>query len=175
MGRKKRSDLTVIRSQFPSIDNLDWARVFRDDPEVWGRVYRDILKYDQAPDGRPGPRPALDPVRALSRLHQLTDNEFTMLPFREALKILSKNMPVRQMANKTGLERNVIQRILSGTRQPDNYEIRTIAAAFNLKPSYFVEYRIAFILLMMNEHMMRYPESSVPAFLKVRDAIGMNP
>lgn len=169
---KKRKDLTAIKAQFPSIDNLDWERAFREDTTLYGRVWRDILKFDQAGEGRPGPRPALDQERAFKRYLQLTDDDFTMLPFREAVRSLSNNMSVRKLAELTGLDRNLIQRLLSGHDEPDAYEIEIMASAFGRRPSYFLEYRIGFILSMVHSHMMKFPESSVGPFLKVRDNLG---
>lgn len=170
MGRK-RKDLSAIRSQFPSIDNLDWEKAFRDDTELYGRVWRDILKFDQAGEGRPGPRPALNQETAFKRYLQLTDEDFTMLPFSEAVKLLSGNMSSRKLAAKTGLDRNLIQRLLANQDEPDSYELEIFATAFGRRPSYFLEYRIGYVLSMVHAHMVKYPESSVGPYLKVRDKI----
>lgn len=171
MGRK-RSDLAAIRSQFPSVDTLDWKKAFTADIDLFGRMWKDILKFDQAGEGRPGPRPALDPSTAYLRFRQLSEGEYSMLPFREAVRLLAPRTSIRRIAEKTGLDRNLVHRLMKGQVEPDNYEMELFAAAFGRRPSYFLEYRIGFILMLVHEHMMQYPESSVGPYVKVRDALG---
>lgn len=171
MGRKRR-DLASIRDQFPSIDNLDWEKVFREDTELYGRIWRDILKFDQAGEGRPGPRPALEADRAFKRYLQLSDDDFSMLSFAEAVKLISGNLSIRKLADKTGLDRNLIHRLMKGLDEPDCFEMEIVAAAFGRRPSYFLEYRVGYILTMVHAHMLKYPESSVGPYLKVRDKMG---
>lgn len=171
MGRK-RSDLAAIRAQFPSVDNLDWQKVFKADIELHAKVWRDILKYDQAGEGRPGPRPALDIKPAVKRFFQLTDDDFSMESFPEALRLISGNMSVRKIAERTGLDRNTVHRLMKREIEPDNYEMELVATAFGRLPSYFLEYRIGYILMFMQKHMMKYPESSVAPYLRIRNALG---
>lgn len=169
---KKRSDLSAIRAQFPSIDTINWEKVFREDTELYGRVWKDILKYDQAGEGRPGPRPALDPEKASKRYLQLTDDDFTMLPFQEALKNISDGMSIRKLAVRTGLDKNLVFHLVTGRREPDAYEMELFATVFGRRPSYFLEYRIGYVLAMVHAHMSKYPESSVSPFIKIRDKLG---
>lgn len=169
---RRRSDLTAIRSQFPSVDQLDWEKAFEVDIDLYGKVWKDILKYDLAGEGRPGPRPALEIGPAIKRFMQLTDDDFTMRPFREAVGLISNNMSVRKLSSRTGLDRNTVHRLMKGTIEPDNYEMEVVAAAFGRLPSFFLEYRIGYILSMIHVHMMRYPESSVGPYLRIRNALG---
>lgn len=168
MGRK-RSDLAAIRAQYPAISNLEWERAFREDNELYGRVWNDILKFDQAGEGRPGPRPALDKAVARLRYLQLTDDDFTFLVFHEALGHLARGMSIRKLSDFTGLDTTLIYRLLKGKKEPDAYEMEIIATAFGRRPSYFLEYRIGYVLAMVHAHMKKYPESSVGPFIKVRD------
>lgn len=168
---RKQSVLAKIREQFPSIDHLDWVEAFRRDGELYGNIWHDILKQDQAQDGRPGPRPALSRGLAETRFAQLNDEDFSMEEFPAALKSLGGNASVRQLASKTGLDRNLIYRLQTGEKSPDNYEMEVIATSFGRRPSFFLEYRIGYVLAMIHEHMLKYPESSVGPYRKVRDAI----
>lgn len=171
MGRKS-GNLEAIRAQFPSLNSLDWEKAFREDTELYGRVWRDILKVDQAVVGRPGPRPALDPQKAGQRYLQLTDDDFTMEPFAKAVRVLSKGMSLRRLAALTGLNKDLLHQLTLGKRQPDSYELEIVATAFGRRPSYFLEYRIGYVLSMVHAHMLKYPESSVGPYLKVRDKLG---
>lgn len=170
MGRK-RNDLSAIRAQFPSIDNLDWERAFRQDNELYGRVWKDILKFDQAGEGRPGPRPALDPTAANARYLQLTGEDFGFQPFPQAFRTLAGRDSIRKISEKTGLDRNLVARLLKGDVEPDNYEMEIVATAYGKLPSFFLEYRIGYVLMMVHAHMLKYPESSVSPFTKVRDRL----
>jgi hypothetical protein len=171
MGRK-RNDLAAIRAQFPSIDNLDWERAFRLDTELYGRVWKDILKADQVAEGRPGPRPPLDLEKASKRYLQLTGEDYVFTPFKEAFRDMIGSDSIRKVSSNTGLDRNLVARLLSGDVEPDNYEMEVIATAYGRRPSYFLEYRIGYVLMMVHAHMMKYPESSVSPYVKVRDRLG---
>lgn len=170
MGR--RSDqFEAIHAQFPSIRQLDWAKVFAMDLGLWALVWRDVMKQDQAESGRPGPRPSLDPKKGTKRFLQMTGEDYTMLPFPEAIRILSRNASVRALAAQTGIERNTIHRLLTGSIQPDLYEMEQAAKAFGKHPSYFLEYRISTILAFLHAHMLNAPESSVTAYNRVNKAL----
>lgn len=170
MGRK-RTDLSGIIDQFPAVKNLDWFKVFNQDPDLYGRVWKDILKFDQAGEGRPGPRPALDPHSAFKRWQQLTEDDYTTEPFVEALKTISKGATIRSIAEATGLDRTTVFRLTSGKIQPDSYEMEVCALAYGRRPAYFIEWRIAFIMKMLYQHMMKYPESSVGPYRRLRDYV----
>ncbi len=170
MGRK-RNDLAAIRAQFPSIDNLDWERAFREDTELYGRVWKDILKLDQAGEGRPGPRPPLDPQKANIRYLQLTGDDFSFEPFPDAFRTLLGSESVRKFSDRSGLDRNLVARLLRREIEPDNYEMEVIAGALGKLPSHFLEYRIGYVLLMVHAHMTKHPESSVGPYNKVRKAL----
>lgn len=169
---RKRHDLSAIRAQFPSIDGLDWEKAFREDTELYGRFWKDILKFDQAGEGRPGPRPALDPSKANQRYLQLTGEDYVFLPFKDAFRDLIGNTSIRKVCAHTGLDRNLVHRLLRGEAEPDNYEMEIIATAYGKRPSFFLEYRIGFCLMMVHTHMIKYPESSVGPYVKVRDRLG---
>lgn len=170
MGRRS-GDLSKIKEQFPSIDSLDWVEVFRRDGELYGNIWHDILKQDQATGGKPGPRPALSRGQAQFRYLQLQDEDYSMDPFHETVKRISGGMSIRKLAAKTGLDRNLIHRLMTAEIMPDNYEMEVVAGAFGRRPAYFLEYRIGYVLSMIHTHMMKYPESSVGPYMKVRDAI----
>lgn len=168
---RKRTDLSAIKAQFPSIDDLDWSKLFHQDIELYARVWRDILKFDQAGQGRPGPRPALDPHAGWKRFMQLTEDDYSMLPFPEAMRLISNNATIREIVTATGIGRNTIHRLMSGKMEPDAFELEACALAYGRRPAYFLEYRISFILRMVYAHMRKFPESSVGPYKKVRDAL----
>lgn len=141
-----RTDL--MHERFPSTATLQWDKAFANDPDLLGRVLRDILKLGATPAGpRHGPRPDLDPVTdgaALDRLRGLDParHPYSLLPFVEALAILTGTRSVRHVARLVGLEVTRVHRLRRGTTDPTMADMEHIAGAFDHQPSYFVEYRV---------------------------------
>lgn len=158
----------LIKQQFPSTVTLDWNQVFIQDPAVLGRIINDILKADQAQPGRPGKRPALDVAAAEERYRQMTGEDFTMLPFHESFKILKGKRSIRHMAHKTDLDKTLVWGLLNGDKRPNPEIMEKVAAAFGKHPSYFVEYRVDYILGVLFYKLINSPESSVVFFKKLQ-------
>lgn len=158
----------IIKEQFPSIDRLNWAEAFKN-VDLFGRVLRDILRIDQSLDSRtgPGPRPVLDEKRARERLRQLLGQDFSYSPFGETFDVMTAGRSMRGMAAKTGLSVKMIFQLKHGEREPDLYIMEQIAKAFNKDPSYFVEYRTAFIISALCDQMDKSPETTVDLYKKL--------
>ncbi len=156
-----------IKAQFPSVENLNWEKALSKDIDLFGRILRDILKLEQAVDGRPGPRPSLDMGAATRRLTQLMGNDFTMLPFKEAFAVLANGRSNRHLANITGLNRNTVQRLLRGDMEPDGFEMAVVAETFGKHPSYFTEWRILYITNAIVQRLEWSPDTAVDIFRKI--------
>lgn len=156
------------QEKFPSSVHLDWNDAFRGDEELWGRVVTDILKTTQTVPGRSGPRPALEREPAISTLKQMMGVDFTYQPFSDAVRMLSRNASQKQIAEKTGLDRNLIQRLLSESKQPDLYVMETIAEAYGKHASFFMEWRVFYVLGAIGDQMEKAPEISVDLYKKLR-------
>lgn len=160
----------LISEQFPSVDQLDWIEAFKD-VELFGRLLRDILKFDQSEPGRSGPRPVLDRKVAEKRLRQFKRADYSELPFREALAVLAGSRSIRHVAQKTGVDRNTIQRLLAGQKEPSLYLMEQIAKGFGKEASYFLEYRTAFVLAALESRMMNSPEIVGDLYNRLRPRI----
>lgn len=158
----------LIKQQFPSTVYLDWNEVFRQDPAILGRIINDILKADQAEPGRPGKRPALDIEAAEQRYRQMVGDDYTMLPFDRAFTILKGDRSIRHLAHKVGLDKTLVWGLLNNDKRPNPEIMEKVAAAFKKHPSYFVEYRVDYILGVLFHQLTRSPESSVVFFNKVQ-------
>jgi len=66
-------------------------------------------------------------------------------PLTEALPKLM-TMSERRLAQAIHVSKTMMQRILSGAYEPDVDQIRRIAAAVNVPPTFFREYRIAMVV-----------------------------
>lgn len=153
-----------IHQRFPSVDDFNWAVALDRDINLFARIVRDILKLEQAVPGRPGPRPSLDKNAAIRRLHQLWGDDFTILAFPEALRILTDNRSIRYVAGVTGLQKDHVHRLLRGDVQPDGYALRQCAKAFGKHPSYFLEWRILYITQALTARLEWSPETSIDLF-----------
>lgn len=166
---EKRANL--IHEQFPSVKEVDWNTAFSNDLDLFARVVKDILKADQAGPSRPGPRPSLDYGRASRRLHEMVADEFTHLPFTEALPLLAQGRSVRSIAAKTGLNRNHVHRVLTGKMDPDVYTMREVARAFGKKPQFFREYRQIYIVAAIMERLDQVPDADVNIYKKLKEVV----
>ncbi len=156
-----------IHDDFPNVKNLDWNKALERDMDLFGRVMRDILKLEQASPGRPGPRPSLDMASATKRLNQLMGNDYSMLPFREAFKVLANGRSHRHLASMTGLNRNTVQRLLKGDMEPDGFELAVIAETFGKHPSYFAEWRILYITNAIVSRLEWSPDTAIDIYRKL--------
>lgn len=159
--------MKVIRERFPSVQDLEYKKAFDEDLDLFARVLRDILKIDQASPGRPGPRPSLDQNQATRRMRQFLGQDYSILPFPEAFKILAGDRSIRQLVVKTGLSRNSIHRLLRGVLDPDAYVMEEVARAFNKSPAYFLEYRQMVITRALLQRMEYSPESTIGIYRKI--------
>lgn len=156
-----------IKERFPSVDQLDWEKALEQDMDLFARILRDILKMEQAVPGRPGPRPSLDVATATRRMEQLYGRDFTIRPFPEALRILAGDRSVRHLARKVKLDRNYVYRLLTGAVEPDGYAMRMCAEAFGKHPSYFLEWRILYIIQAIVRRLEWSPESTISTFRRM--------
>lgn len=163
-----------IKKQFPSLSSLDWKQVFREDPTIFGRVVSDIQKLENASSGRPGKRPSVDPRDAAQFLRQYENDDYTVLNFVEAFRVMKGSLSVRALAKKCGLSDTMTQRLLSGKIEPTIESMVSIATAFRKHPSYFVEYRIFYILDSLGSMMEQSPESSVVPFMRLKGTLDDN-
>lgn len=165
----------VIKRHFPSVASLDWKKVFYEDPTIAGRLINDILKIGEAQPGKPGKRPSLAPDLSLTakaevyrKIRTLTGTEYATEPFPEAFRALTHSRSVRALAAKTGLDRNMIQKIRKGYTPPIRV-IEQIAFAFKKQPEYFVEYRTNYVAGFVYEHLAANPDASMLFVKKVKD------
>lgn len=164
----------LIGREYPIILNPDLDGVFADDL-AFERLMRDILKKDQAEEGRDGPRPNLDWDKGIQSWRELTGQDFTGLPFHQAFRVLAhgtngKPHTIRQIANKTGVPKSRVHRLLAGVEEPDLATIVAVAAAYGKKPQFFAEYRCQVIIDHLRVVLEQNPEYSANVYRKVQTA-----
>lgn len=169
MSWAKRYEL--IKEQFPSTHKLDLEKVFRQDPAVAGRIVNDILKADLAEPGTPGKRPSINTADAKIRVSQIRNDDYSILPFKESLAILKGKRSLRHLANSTGVDKMTLHKLLDGKMEPKIEHIEKIAKGLKRDPSYFLEYRVAYITGMLATKMLESPESSIVQYTKIMKTV----
>lgn len=137
-----------LNREYPSLSKLTgpadkatklaWVATFTARPDAMHALLADFIKQVHATPGRIGQRPM--PKEELVDFHGLLYGEENDLPLREVLPKLVK-ISERAFCLKIHMSRRTYQRLLLGDHDPDVGEIRSIAAALKLPPTYFVEYR----------------------------------
>jgi transcriptional regulator with XRE-family HTH domain len=168
--RKKRvpwdERIKLIGEQFPTVRDADWDAILRD-PDVLARVLKDILKVDQIEAGRAGPRPNLDVERGMRTWREMTVGDYSECPFPRAFSILVRNNSVRTVARKTSISKSRVVRLLKGQDHPTIEDLRGIAAAYQKKPAYFVEYRAEYIMAAIANRLADEHEMTVALYKKL--------
>ena len=163
-----------IKTKFPHVDSLNWDLALESDPKLFTSLLNDLLKAE-GKRSRPGKRPTLDRNIAESEFAKIKALDFSDQPFPIAFKALTHGRSIRNICHKTGLDRSYVHRLLGGRNQepitlPSFEAMEKIATAFGKEPSYFMEYRQAFILFALDRFLTDAPETSVLWFNKLRGA-----
>lgn len=165
---ERRKLLAIV---FPQHEKLDWGQVFRQDPTVLGKIINDIIKHDQAKPGRPGKRPSLDVPAAEQSLRVYQNEDFSILPFREAFMALKGTRSIRHMAQRCDLTATMVQRIIEGRANPTTEIMEKVATGCKKSPSYFQEWRVNYILSILAARLDDAPESSIVQYTKMKGLI----
>ncbi len=156
----------LICAHFPAADRIDWSRAFQD-VEVFGRLVYDMLWQDQKEEWTGEGRPVFNPKRAREKLQQWLGNDYSFVPFTEAFNTLAGDRSLRHIASKIDSSSHYVWNLKHGVTQPDLYTIERIAKAFKKDPSYFLEYRISYILGALGKQMDLAPEVTVDIYRQI--------
>lgn len=157
----------VIRQHFPAVASLNWRRTFADEPDVLAAFVRDILRFDLGDPNKDGPKPKVDREIGLAKLRQLAGEDYSCLPFHQALTTLGGGRSVAQLAHKTGIPRTQLIRLLDPEKYrkerctPNAWELRTAAHAFGKDPSYWLEWRCGLLAGVLYQSLFENPEASI--------------
>lgn len=163
--------LPIIHTQFPSTIDFDWYQAFIRNHELWVRIMQDIIKADQAEPGRDGPRRSknLDYDKGLATYRRLVGQDYSLLPFGEAFDVLSRGYSLSHLSRKVGIARSLVHRLLRGENEPTAEHMEAVAKAFGKHPSFFAEYRAAYITAMVHQRMEGNPETSIAIYRRMND------
>ena len=159
--------VATIARLYPKSVMLDWKQVFSQDPAILGRIINDVIKLDQRRVGRPGKRPSLAPNLTAQKLKELQSEDHTNLPFNQALRILANGCTIREIHQKLNISRSHLYNVFEQKTTPSLEVIKQAAQAFGKHPSYFLEYRVAYIVGLLQNKLVNSPESSVVFYKKL--------
>jgi len=155
----------TIVSQYPEIIDISWSALLREESDIFARLVGDVLK-SSSKGSKPGKRPQLERSDAIQRLKRLSDEDFSELDFHQSFKHLSAGLSVRAIALKTDLGKSYIQRLLQAEVDPSFETMEKISKAFNKHPSFFLEYRIAKTLVVIDDLLKQSPDTATAWYLK---------
>ena len=155
-----------IQTQYPDVLLEDWDGLLRSDSDIFAKLLGDVLKF-KGKKSVPGKRPNLSREEGESRLSKMADEDFAEGEFKDAFRALAANRSVRSIATKTGFGKSYVQRLLQGTQEPSFAAMEQIAAAYNKNPSYFLEYRVARVVVVIQSLLMSSPETASSWYIKV--------
>lgn len=156
----------LIDEQFPGIRDADWNIILKD-PDILGRLLKDILKVDQIEPGRAGPRPNLNYERGMQTWREITGQDYCELPFVDALRLLTKGQAVRVVARKAHIAKTRMDRLMRGVDRPTADDLRAIAAAYGKRPAYFAEYRAEYVTAAIVARLAEEPELTITIYTKL--------
>lgn len=168
VDRKKawEDNYQQIKNQFPSVEHISWGRVLDVDSDAFVQVLGDVIKAE-GKRSRPGKRPTLSRPVAEAELSKLSGTSYSELDFLRAFKALTHGRSVRGIAGKVDIKQTTVHKLLHG--QPPTFEqMEKIAIAYKKDPSYFLEYRIAYVLLTVDKFLMDSPETATAWYLKMK-------
>ena len=153
-----------------TIEPAFWERVLTEEPDALNRLLGDLWKAVQADRGTQGRvrRPTLDEVFALVLPEYATE------PFPEALRAKLGDRSVRWLAGRIHLHHSHLNRWITGQRdivslsdpEASMRQIEAIAAALNVGPAYFTEWRRLWVLLLVDDAFAHHPNLSIGVFQK---------
>lgn len=160
-------NLRKVKQTYPALDSIDWSRALSADSDVFTHVMGDLLKAE-GKRSRPGKRPALSRPMAEAELAKLTGSSYSEVDFKTAFRALTHGRSIRGIANKCDLQKDHVHRLLNGIVEPSFETMEKVAKAYHKDPSYFLEYRIAFVLLTMDKYLGDSPETATVWYLKMK-------
>lgn len=162
--------LSAIRTEFPSVDDLDWEETFAIDIEMMGRIIGDLVAIGQrGGKGRSGPRKSPEfNADSMQELRELFGLDYSMLDFPQSLSILGNGDSNKTIHDKTGLPLARIRKLVNGDEPPTMSEIIQVAHAYKKRPSYFADYRVLFVASRLATELERNPEYALGLFKHLR-------
>ncbi len=159
--RGKGADYDNARRHFRLPTMTDWVDRMRADPLVFTRVLSDLFRETraqaerQAGQARIGRRPKVI-EGSLSELWEMITPQYSNEPFHASVRQLMGDMTVAEFCKLTGLTRPRFEAMLQG-EGVDMWRLEMISRALDISPAYFAEWRISYVLTLIEELLTLQP------------------
>ncbi len=153
--------ITNLKNDMPELQEINWSKLIGNNPEILETIVSGIVKVD-------GQHRKVANADRSRRINQMYSQEFSEKKFKDAFIILCGKDSLRITANKTNISYSHIFQLKSGNANPTIPMMESIASAYNRQPSYFLEYRIHFILESMSNFLSQNPEIATTWFGKAK-------
>lgn len=170
MNKRNWGDtVTRLYAEIPEARDVDLGKVFKEDPKILGNLINDVIKVNISEKGRPGKRSASSEHDIADDLRKLNNEDFSNSDFCSAMRFAMRNKSLRQVARESGLDKMVVRRLLNGEGEPPTVaHMEALAHAFRKHPSYFKEYRAAFVCGSVYQMLINDGDSSVILYNKLK-------
>lgn len=156
--------LAWIREQMPEFaEDGVWREALRD-VESLGAVLKAVLRVDAAEQGLR----SVNAEDGAARLNMLLGRDYTTLPFPQAFPIASAGMSLRAVAARCDVTRASLHAYTSGLTRPPLAALESIAKALRKEPSYWLEWRQAYLVAFVCAQIDRHPDLSISAYRSLR-------
>lgn len=136
-------------------------------------VYDEVLSREEREQGkrRIGRRPARDAVSLAAVMAVVKPEEFSNEPLAVALGRLLRGRSQRQFCRKVPIDQSYLSRLLTGDRTPTDLDLlERLAAAADVHPWHFVEWRAGYVGQLLTEVMAQSPHVGISVLRALRTA-----
>ncbi len=169
MSKKEELQAKIIslKDKFPQLENIDWSDVIRKNPDILENIVSDIVKTE-------GSRRKIDRRDGNRRMNAIYNTDHSERAFKDSFTILSTNESIRKTAAKIEASPAHVYNLKEGKAEPTIEIMERIAFAYNRDPSYFLEYRVHYVLQSISCFLMKNPETASAWFCKATNGIIIN-
>lgn len=164
-----KADWTKAKDRVPWVDDGLWDSRMSDNPDALYRIVADAYDYslreEEATKGqkRPGRRPKPDVVPLEVVLAKAFPYRVSEVPLGRALAELMGDEPQRPFAKRVPCHQTTLSRMLRGDLEADLEMLGRLAAAGNVPPWYFVEWRAKFVAGVVERALIGAPHMGLSA------------
>lgn len=164
MSPKKNKTTQAIeeaKRKNPHLSQINWNEIINNDPDVMNDLASGVARVG-------GKRKAaINYNVGTQKFHAIQNFDYSELPFDKAFTILCRDTPLRTIARKMDVSPAHVYNLKNGSASPTFEVMEKAAAAFNRKPTFFLEYRIGSVLLSIELYLQRNPETSTVWYNKL--------
>ncbi len=163
--RGRGADFGNARKWFRLPTQDDWVWRMKADPSVFSNILSDLFRETRAESerragqARIGRRPNVI-EGSLGELWEMITPRYATESFPVAVKALMADMPVDDFCALTTITRDRFTAMCRGEGL-EMFRLEAIARAFDVSPAYFMEWRSAYVLTLVEELLVAQPGLSI--------------